>query len=242
MKRFSVAVFSVLIGSGVSLGVELEEAAEKLIEAQSKLKSYTANLKSKHQISKTMNYDSEGHYEWMRSGDKILYNQEVHRTGTHDLEGEKMVVKEHRSYLCDGKNVYMINHENGNVVKQNYNPDSFESMDTGVIIDQLFMRHSTLTVVKEEKFEGHECFVLEGVDDWHDEEESEDNPMITVTKERYWFAKDIGTLIRMAGFDSKGNEVRVREYTNIKVNPEIKADRFAYKAPANVNLVDHTED
>lgn len=242
MKRFGVAVFSVLAFSGVSLAVELDEAAEKLIEAQSKLKTYSANIKSTHNVSKTMKYESEGHYDWMRSGDKILYNQEVHRTGTHDFDGEKMIVKEHRSVLCDGKNIYMINHENGNVIKQNFDPESFESMDTGFILDQLTARHSELTVVKEEKVEGHDCYVLEGVDSWKDDEENEDDPMITVTKWRYWFAKDIGMLIKEVGYDKKGTEAQVREYTNIKVNPDIKADRFAYKAPANVNLVDETKD
>lgn len=242
MKRFGVAIFSVLAFSGVSLAVEVEEAAEKLVEAQGKLKSFSAALKSKHMVSKSMNYVSEGHLDWKRDGDKILFNQEVHRTGTHDFEGEKMIVKEHRSTVCDGKNVYMINHENGNVIRQNYNPESFETLDVGVILDSLWARHSELKVLDDEKVGGRDCFKLEGTDDWNDDEGSEDDPMINITRHVYWFDKETGMLIKMAGYDKKGTEAQVREYSNVKINPDIKEDRFAYKAPANVNLVDHTQD
>lgn len=241
MLRINVAIFSVFVFSGAAFAVEYEEVAERLIEAQSKLKTYSAKIKSSHQISKVMKYESEGTYEWKRDGDKILYHSDLRRVGTRDFDGEKMVVKEHRSTLCDGKNIYRINHENGNVYKEKYDDESWEAQNVAAMLDSMYARHSSIKVLADEKVGGHDCYVLEGIDDWADED-SEDDPMITVVKHVYWFAKDTGMPVKLAGYDGKGNTVVIGEYFDIKRNSDISGERFTYKAPANVNLVDATKD
>ncbi|MDO8629519.1 MAG: hypothetical protein Q7R41_03410, partial [Phycisphaerales bacterium] len=85
--RFIAILGAVAIASSVSttaFAESIEEVEKKLIDAHSKLRSYTARLKDVEDIPLTagdyMKSNTDGTVEWMRKGDTILYRMEIKGT------------------------------------------------------------------------------------------------------------------------------------------------------------------
>lgn len=243
IRRMSVV--AIVLGTWVAGAgaADLAEVQEKLVESQSKLKAYATKFKQTHHVSKTMKYEGEGTYEWMRDDGTIRYRREMRRKGTHDLEGEKMEVDENRTSLSDGKYSYSINNDTKTVLKQNFDPESFEAQDVYAVLEQLSIRYGEVNVLPDEKVGDYNCYVIECKDDAiSGDEEDDDSGMINVTREVWWFAKDFGMPLKIEGYDKNGKVARSYTCSDIKVNPELKADRFEFKAPEGANIMDHTQE
>ena len=59
-----------------------------------------------------------------------------------------------------------------------------------------------------------------------------------ITKTIYYIAKDSGLRIRSTGHDATGKRVQLTELTDIKLDPPLKPERFVFKAPPGVRVVD----
>lgn len=241
-RSLSVALIAFGTLAAAASSADLAEVQEKLVEAQGKLKTYSTKFKHVHQISKVMKYEGEGVYDWMRDDGGIKYRREIKRKGVRDFDGEKMEVDENRTSLSDGKFLYSINNDTKLVMKQNFNPESFEAQDVYTVLGQLTIQFNEVTVLPEEKVGDYNCYVLECKNDAMGEEEEMDDPMIEVTREVWWFAKDFGMPVKIEGYDKSGKVVRSQVCSDIKVNPEFKADHFEFKAPEGGNVVDRTKE
>ncbi|MCP4247087.1 MAG: outer membrane lipoprotein carrier protein LolA [bacterium] len=242
MCKLCVAVIALVALVVPASAADLDEVHDKLVEAQSKLKSYSTKFKQVNHISKSMKFEGEGTYEWMRADGVIKYRKELRSKMTHDMGGEKMVNDENRTSLADGKYLYSINNDNKTIMKQNFDPEKFEAQDVASVLGHLRMQSSEVNVLPDEKVAGYDCYVIECKEDAMDDDEDDPDPMISVTRELHWFAKDLGMAIKIEGYDKKGKVVRSHVCSDIQKNPKIKADRFYFKAPEGANVSDRTQE
>lgn len=216
---------------------DLDQAIEKLAEAQARLKTWSAKFTATSQVSRTMKYEMKGTYEWMRSGDKVHFRQDVKRKATHDLDGEQMVVDEDRTTLADGAYHYQINNETKNVLKQDFDPESSEALDVRALVSQLQVHYDELKLLPGEKVGEHGCVVFEGSGTWM--EDDPDDPMINVHREVIWFDQDSGMPVKFAGYDKSGQVVREKVFSEIRKDAKLDPERFRFKLEG-ANVADHT--
>jgi outer membrane lipoprotein-sorting protein len=61
-----------------------------------------------------------------------------------------------------------------------------------------------------------------------------------ITKFLLHFSKDSGIAVKMVGMDPEGKTVQTTTYSDIKLNAKISPDRFKFKAPDGVQVMDMT--
>ena len=238
--RALVPMIVVLAAGGSCLGADVGEVTEKLVAAHGKLKSFSAKLEGESRMSTNMESKTKGTFEWMRSGDEVRYRQEVKRVSKHTFDGESFESDEHRILLVDGKFHYQVNADTKNVLKQDFDPGTSESLAPGPFLQQLGYRYDHLKVRAEEKVGKHDCYVIEATGSMFDDDEQDpEDTTINVIRERHWFAKKLGVPIRSEGYDRKGNVVRKRLYTPNKVNEKLDPKRFVLNIEG-ANVQDHS--
>lgn len=211
---------------------DVEEVAQKLGEAQAKVKTYSAKFKDARQVSTKMKSEGQGTFEWARAGETVKFRMDVRRKSTHDLGGEKMVVDENRTTLADGKFDYQINNETKTVLKQKFDPKSVETFDVWALLTQMENEYNEMKVLKDEKVGGHDCYVIEASGTYM--EDDPEDPFIVVHKEVVWLAKDTGFPVKMEAYDKDGKVVRKTEFGEIKKDGKIDDKRFEFKAEGMV--------
>lgn len=236
---------AVVIGCGMGVAgaaaTDVSEAVGKLAEAQGKVRSFSGRFESTAQVSKTMKYEAKGTYEWLRTDDKIRFRLDLQRTATHDLDGEKMEVKEDRTTLADGEFHYQINNETKNVLKQKFDPESPDTEDVRAVVGALAVRYDDLKVLPDEKVAGHDCVVIEASGNSMGGDDADD-AMIAVVREVLWIPKDLGIAIRSEGYDRAGKVVRSRTFTEFKKDEKLDPARFVFKAPEGAQIMDRTKE
>ena len=57
-----------------------------------------------------------------------------------------------------------------------------------------------------------------------------------------YYCKKTGIQLKSVDLNLAGEVVRERVVTDLKVNEDIPADRFVFKPPPGIKVVDHTKD
>ncbi|GAF73674.1 unnamed protein product, partial [marine sediment metagenome] len=93
-------------------------------------------------------------------------------------------------------------------------------------------KNSTLTLLPDEKVEEQAAYVIES-------KPKSPGPQ-PMAKSKMFFAKDSGIMIKMVGLDAEGKAIMTMNVKDVKLNPEISPDRFVFKAPEGVEVMDMT--
>ena len=96
----------------------------------------------------------------------------------------------------------------------------FEAMRSG----------STLKVLPDEKSAGYDCYVIECT--------AKGPEAAAMVRQVHYFAKDLGLDIKTIGYDPAGKVIFTTETFDIKKNAKIDPDRFVFKAPPGVQVID----
>ncbi len=239
MQR-NLSVLLICAATSTALASDLAAVEEKLVAAHDKLKSFSARFESSHQVTQGMTFDAKGTFDWARRDGRLLFRQEIRRVTTHTMEGESFKTEEHRTTLSDGRYHYQINNETKNVLKQDFDPESSETLAPAPFLQQVRNRYDDVKVLADEKQAGLDCYVVEARESAFDDgEDDPEDPMITVVREKHWFAKKLGVPVRSEGYDRQGKVVRSRVYSSFKIDAGIDAARFAFKLDG-ANVQDHS--
>lgn len=208
----------------------LEEVQKKIVAAAEKVKSYSSDLNMVMEMkSEAMTMDSKGQgtFEFMRDGNKMKSRMELKSTGMVKFGDQETKNDSTVLSISDGEYNYVLNDQAGTktAVKTKVEPQS-----TGIATKELFdiwAKEHDLKLMPDEKVDGKDAYVIEATP-----KKPGGGKLIN------YFAKDSGLLVKMVTLTPEGKPMQTLSYSNVKLNPDIKPDRFVFKAPEGVEVRD----
>lgn len=238
--RFIAILGAVAVASFVSttaFAESIEEAEKKLVDAHSKLRSYTARLKDVEDFPLTagdyMKSDTDGTVEWMRKDDKILYRMEIKGTSAQKFGATESKAEQTSTFVSDGEMFYTLGEQLGQKRFIKQNRDSSINGDFRTMLEMV-RKGNDVKLIADDKVDGAECFVVEITPKARP---ADDDP---IHKTLAWFRKDIGLCVKVASYNKDGKEVFSHILLGMKVDVPIDAGRFVLKAPDGVEVTDLT--
>ncbi len=223
--------------TGVVRADSIEDVEKKLIEAHSKMKSYTSKTKTVQSFDmgggNKMSSDYGGNIEWKRDGEKQMFRTEMKGTTTQSMGGTDNKMDVSVTMIGDGSFLYTLSDQMGQKMATKQKPDSAMTGDPKKLFEKIHA-DNVVKLLPEEKVDGMSTIVLEVV--------PKDAAGSPVAKSIMYFAKDTGINVKVVGKDKDGKEVFTNTSTDIKLNTEIPNDRFVFKAPEGVQVMDMTGD
>lgn len=244
MVRLGLCLLASAALNATAAAATIEEVQKALIEAHGKLKSYSANFVAKQDMSMqgmTMKGDFRGSHEYVRKGDKTFIRTEmkgksfqefgVDSNGdgaVSDDEKQKQEMDVATLMVCDGEALYTLSDQQGQKSCYKVKADPASTGDVKAMFDSWKDRNPKL--VSDEKVDGADCFVIET--------DAAGMPQPGMGKARFCFRKDCGVMVRVVMLDDKGKIVMENATMDLKLNPDIDASRFVFKAPEGVEVVE----
>lgn len=231
------AVVAALALSGALARAEtLEEVQKKIIDAAEKVKSFTAtltmNMEMKHEAM-SMKQEGQGSIEFMRRGDKLMSRMEMKLSGVTKMGDTEQKLEQSLLNIADGEYNYIFADQGGHksAIKTKIDPNN-QSVANAAMFQEWKKDHD-LKLLPSEKIEGKEAYVLEITP-----KKPGGGPL---GKQQYYFDKEHGIMVKMVGFEPDGQPMQTITLTQLKLNVDLKPDRFEFKAPEGVEVQDMTK-
>jgi outer membrane lipoprotein-sorting protein len=175
-----------------------------------------------------MSMKSEGTIEYLIQDGKELFRMDM--TMKQSMGGQEMDGS--MSTIADGQFVYAVTEMMGQKMAMKQKPDSFQGAVGGKQMFEDMKKSNELKLLPDEKVDGQATFVIEATP-----KSAGPRPY---ANSKMFFAKDSGIMVKMVGVDTGGNEVMTMKVSDVKRDPKIDADRFVFKAPEGVQVMDMT--
>jgi outer membrane lipoprotein-sorting protein len=213
---------------------ELEKVEKKLAEGWKKHKSMTAKftmVTKMEQPGFAMESTSKGTQETMRKGEQLLFHTEMTTTTVQKVGDQESKSESKMTVVCDGTHTYTLSEMMGQktAVKSKVNPQSVGDPEATF---EFLRKDYTLKLLPEETVEGRKTFVIEATP-------KQTQPM-GPGKSVYFFLQDEGALVKMVASDQAGKPMTTMTYSDIKFDVKIDPQRFVFKAPEGVQVMDQT--
>ncbi|HKQ49297.1 MAG TPA: hypothetical protein VJZ71_14595 [Phycisphaerae bacterium] len=175
-----------------------------------------------------------GTYEHLRSKGRLLFRVDLKNAVTQTAAGRTAVVDQTIQTVSDGKYAYTISTTAG----QPPSATRAQPMPSQTVLaDEAFFasleRDFNFRILPDANIESHEVWVLETVP----KTRAPGRPAKTI----YYLTKESGIRIRSTGHDATGKRIQLTELTDIKLDPPLKPERFVFKPPPGVPVVDLSE-
>ena len=238
--RLCCALVAGLVFSGAARAADTLEDIEKKILAQAeKNKTLSARTATSSEIEATgmrMKSKAEGTYEVARRGEKTLLRMESKSSGTTKIGDQPETKSEDKSLvIADGEFYYTLTETAGQKMAMKMKLDPSKSSVTSKEgFDQMHKNYN-LKLLPDEKIEGQEVYVIEATPKKAQPDTTELN--------KYYYAKETGVLVK-AVTESKGEQSKSKvtfSLSEVKPNADIKPERFVFKAPEGVAVMDMTK-
>lgn len=221
--------------TGVVRADSLEDVEKKLVEAHSKMKSYTSKTKTVQSFDmgqgNKMSSDVGGIVEWKRDGDKQKFRTEMKGTTTTSMGGTDNKMDISVMMVSDGDFLYSLSEQMGQKMATKQKPDTSMTGDPKKLFEKI-RSDNDVKVLADEKVDGTSCVVLEVI--------PKNAADVPVAKSVMYFSKETGINVKVVGKDKDGKDVFTNTSTDIKLNVDIPNDRFVFKAPEGVQVMDMT--
>jgi len=237
MKRMRLVLMAGLVLGLVlpaAVADELATVEKKLTAAWKKHKSMTAEftmVTKMEQPGFVMESKTEGTQEVMKKGDQLLFRLElatstVQKVGDQETKSEQKV-----TMVSDGTYAYTLSEMMGQktVVKTKVDP---QSVGDPQAMFKFLRKDHTLKLLPEETIDGKKVFVIEATP-------KQAQPMAP-SKSVYYFLQDDGALVKLVASDQAGKPMTTMTYTDVKSDVKIDPQRFVFKAPEGVQVIDQT--
>jgi outer membrane lipoprotein-sorting protein len=238
--RFCCALVTGLIFSGAAMAADKLEDVEKKILAQAeKNKTLTAKMATTTDIDATgmrMKSKSEGTYETARRGDKTLFRMESKSSGTTKIGDQPETKTETKTLMiADGEFHYMLSETAGQKTAMKMKLDPSKGNTTSKQGFEQMHKDYNLKLLPDEKIDGKEVYVIEATP-------KKAKPDTTEVS-KFYYGKETGVLVKSV-MESKGEQSKstiTSLMSDIKPNADIKPERFVFKAPEGVMVMDMTK-
>jgi outer membrane lipoprotein-sorting protein len=240
MNRFAmrgVGVVAVLFGAGTVLADTLESVEKTIIEKAGSLTAYQGKMVSTQNMQNPqMKYEAQNDmtYECLKKGDKWLYRTEGKTKSVSVVEGQEQKQDVNMLIVCDGQFVWTLTDANGQKNVMKTRPEGEFSMVTDKTYFENMQKDYDLKLMPDETVDGKPAWVIQATSR---EPATEGDAATMIT----YFDKETGISIKTVGKDTAGKVIMTSVTKDVKVNAAIPADRFVFKAPEGVPVMDLTQ-
>jgi outer membrane lipoprotein-sorting protein len=154
-------------------------------------------------------------------------------SGTQKFSDQEIKIEQTMTMISDGEFSYTVTDDKGQKSAYKQKVDASMNEDPKTTIETMKEEY-TLKLLPDEKVDGADCIVIEGTS-----KQKEGDPMV---KQILYFRKDCGLNVKMVGRDASDKAVFTHEVSDVKLNTEIPADRFVFKKPDGVEMIDLTQE
>lgn len=177
----------------------------------------------------SMTSKGTGTFESLKKDGKYLTRMESSMAGEQKMMGQTVASKMTTLMIYDGEFSYNVMDMNG--MKQATKSKPSKAQAAGEDWVAAMKDDFEFKVLPDEKVEGEDCYVLQLVP--KDKEAAG-------TDMHYWIAKSSGVPVKVINKMAGGGQMTMVA-KNIKLNPSIAADRFVFKAPEGVQVMDMSQ-
>lgn len=215
---------------------KFDEAAKRLSEAFSKMRSYTgAYVTNVTTIVEGGTHVSigSGRVEFLKQGGKTYCRMEDEKNTTSTMDNGVEESTQQALFVTDGEFTYRLTNIHGNIdaTKMRYvGPSVFNTPEQ---LESL-RKDNVNELLADAQVRGEDTIVIESLPRML-------QPGDRITRRRYYFAKNSGMLLKREGISREGDIIETMEITDLKPNAEVSASRFEFQTPPGVKLVDATQ-
>ncbi len=232
----------VVLMAGLVLGLvvptvvadELATVEKKLTAAWKQHKSVTVKLTMVTKMEQpgfAMDSKAEGTQEVLKKGDKILYRMDMATSAVQKVGDQEMKSQSKTTAISDGAFLYMLTETDGQKMAFKSKADPQQAGDpTGTF--KLLREHNQLKLLPEEETDGQKAYVIEAIP------KEAAGPQATRTV--IYYSQEHGVLLKSVTYDASGKPMSTMTCTDYKFDVKIDPQRFVFKAPEGVQVIDQT--
>jgi outer membrane lipoprotein-sorting protein len=246
MMRRTISLAVVLV-AGCAMAARaaetLESVEKKIAEQAGKYKTlqYDTHMVSDMSIGEGMSSKStmDGQVQAMRKAGKVLSRVDSKSRTTMKMGDAPAQTQEVSSLMVnDGQYVYTLTDVGGQKMAHKTKPDpkaaGADPMDTKQTFDAM-RKEFNLKILPDQTVDGKDCWVIEAT------AKDAKAPNTIVARMVMDYDKKTGLPVKSVSYDMAGKVSSTMTISDVKVNPEIPADRFVFKAPPGVEVMDMTK-
>lgn len=210
----------------------LEEIEKQIVAAAEKIQSYTADttmVMDMDQPGMSVKSIGKGIMEYMRKGDKALMRIENESSTTTKLGEQEQKLERKELTVMDGEFAYTLTDDGTRKSATKMKLDPTHRQVASKEMFEVLKKDADVKALDDEKIDGTDCYVLEI---------TPKQKVAAGGKTKQWYAKETGILIKTITMTPDGKPMHTMIVSNIKMNPKIDAERFTFKAPEGVEVVD----
>lgn len=233
MGRSSVWAFVVGLAciAGPAAAETVEEVGKKIAEATEKLKSFSAKtqmITDMKQEGFSMSTKAEGTTEMMRKGEDFLMRSEMKQVTETNMGGQVNKQEQYVLTITDGQNTYTLTDMGGNKMAQ-----KMKMQKLGKDPFQAWKDTADLKLLPDATVDGRPAWVVQATPKGG----AVPGQGATIIS----FDKETGQMIKMVANGPDGKPLTTMTYSDIKINQDIPAARFEFKAPEGVQVQDMSQ-
>jgi len=220
----------------------LESVEKKIAEQAGKYKTLqeTMHMVSDMSFGEGMASKTtmETQMQAMRKGDKVLSRMDS-KSKTVMKMGDQPAQTQEANMLAinDGEFVYTLTDAGGQKMAQKSKPDpktAGDPLDVKRSFDA--MRKSfNLKLLPDESVDGKDCWAIEAI------AKDAKDPNMPIARTVSYYEKKTGIAVKAVSYDKAGKVASTMTISDVKVNADIPAERFVFKAPPGVEVMDMTK-
>lgn len=235
MRRFVFIACALLATSGFARADAFDEIEKNILEKFAKVKTMKASFATevvREQPTTTFTARGSGTVEMMKRDNTTLLRMDlldvVDQTGPQNETFQRT-----RSTISDGTYQYLLSEFNGEIQAYRFKYDPAQNAFDSAAVLKTLRKDFNVNALPEEEIDGERVHVLEAMPIVYSDKEP-------IVRKQFFFSKKTGLLIKRIGFDATDVERDQFLLTNIKINEEIKKERFEFRPPAGIGVADMT--
>jgi len=238
MVRWSVlltAAVCVAAWAGLGWADDLESVQKSLAAKSAAMtsctyKSTTTMVSEAPVKSRT---ETVGTDEMLKKDGKWLHRMESKSTSVMEVGGQEQKTESTVLVVSDDKYIWTLSESQGQKMVIKNRVAEGQNMAVGEGFDAL-RKDFDLRLLPDETVEGKPAWVIEATP-----KKGTPAAQAGMTM-RYYYDKDSGVVVKMVGKSTDGKNTITTIVGDLKVNPEISADRFVFKVPEGAHVMDMT--
>ena len=231
-KRMGLVLVAVLfLGFSMSAAVadDLQALEKKITAGWDKHKSMTAKMTMTLHMGN--HATGAGTFEVLNKGGKVLSRMEMKVEMVHKAGDQEMRMEQRITSIVDGEYTYMVMDMMGQKTAMKMNIDPEKSADPKSMFASL-RKTTELKLLPDETIDGKKVHVLEAT--------PKEVSAVPIAKEIYYFQQEAGILVKLISYGADGKPIQTMSITDVKFDIDIDPQRFVFKAPPGVQVIDQT--
>jgi outer membrane lipoprotein-sorting protein len=235
VQWIAASVLGLVCAGGLAWGADLAEVEKSIQDTWMKQKALAAKLRTStklEQMGMSMESKGDGSFEFVRKGEKVQVRTEIKIDATQKMGDQESKSSQSMLSIVDGDVTYSLQEfmDQKFAAKSRTEPGSVP--EPKQLFEQLRQNHD-VALGAEQSVGGRKAYVIEATP-------KAPMPGDPVRKNVLYFDQDSGFMTKMEALGEEGKVFSTFEYVDLKFDAPIPDERFVFKAPEGVEVVDQT--